>query len=41
MAKQMLLIFAHPDDESFALGGTIAKYAEQGTPDSSGFQAKV
>ncbi|KJS48178.1 MAG: hypothetical protein VR66_15490, partial [Peptococcaceae bacterium BRH_c23] len=30
MAKQMLLIFAHPDDESFALGGTIAKYAEQG-----------
>ncbi|TGE33005.1 PIG-L deacetylase family protein [Desulfosporosinus sp. Sb-LF] len=30
MAKKMLLIFAHPDDESFALGGTIAKYAEQG-----------
>ena len=30
MVKQMLLIFAHPDDESFALGGTIAKYAEQG-----------
>ncbi len=30
MPKKMLLIFAHPDDESFALGGTIAKYAEKG-----------
>ncbi|KKR87334.1 hypothetical protein A2875_02865 [Candidatus Gottesmanbacteria bacterium RIFCSPHIGHO2_01_FULL_46_14] len=26
----MLLVFAHPDDELFACGGTIAKYARNG-----------
>lgn len=28
--KRMLVIFPHPDDESFATGGTIAKYAKNG-----------
>jgi LmbE family N-acetylglucosaminyl deacetylase len=28
--KKMLLVFAHPDDESFACGGTVAKYIKAG-----------
>jgi LmbE family N-acetylglucosaminyl deacetylase len=28
--KRMLVILAHPYDESFAMGGTLAKYAHQG-----------
>lgn len=29
-AKRLLISFAHPDDESFGLGGLIAKYVKEG-----------
>ena len=28
----ILALFAHPDDESFAVGGTLARYAAEGIP---------
>lgn len=32
MNKSILLVFAHPDDESFGAAGTAAKYARRGIP---------
>ncbi|MCR8643552.1 PIG-L family deacetylase [Paenibacillus sp. N1-5-1-14] len=29
-ARKILLVLAHPDDESFICGGTLAKYAKEG-----------
>jgi LmbE family N-acetylglucosaminyl deacetylase len=30
LKKSLLSVLAHPDDESFGMGGTLAKYAEEG-----------
>jgi LmbE family N-acetylglucosaminyl deacetylase len=30
MTKTILAVLAHPDDESFGLGGTLALYAQKG-----------
>jgi LmbE family N-acetylglucosaminyl deacetylase len=30
MRKTLLVVLAHPDDESFPIGGTLAKYAAEG-----------
>ena len=32
MAKQVLVIAAHPDDETYGLGGTIAHHIKEGEP---------
>jgi len=32
MSRHLLVIMPHPDDETFAVGGTIALYAKEGVP---------
>lgn len=32
MNKSILLVFAHPDDESSGMAGTVKKYTQQGVP---------
>lgn len=32
MERHVLVVFPHPDDESFATGGTIARYTQAGVP---------
>jgi LmbE family N-acetylglucosaminyl deacetylase len=32
MEHSLLAVFAHPDDEAFGTGGTLSRYAVQGTP---------
>jgi LmbE family N-acetylglucosaminyl deacetylase len=32
MKRSILLVFAHPDDESFGMAGTVKKYTQQGVP---------
>ncbi len=33
---RLLAVFAHPDDETFGVGGTLAKYAAQDRPVATG-----